>query len=86
VIFADEPAKWTGTSRFIKTARPSNEGQFTVSGLPPHARYLAVAVDFIEPGEAQNPDFLQRARTAASATFGLSAGDQRVLDLPLIIR
>jgi hypothetical protein len=47
---------------------------------------VAVAVDFIEPGEAQNPEFLKRARTAASATFGLSEGDQRNLDLPLIIR
>jgi hypothetical protein len=86
VIFPDEPAKWTTTSRFIKTARPAEGGQFTVRGLPPHARYLAVAVDFIEPGEAQNPDFLQRAKKAASASFALSAGDQRILDLPLVTR
>jgi hypothetical protein len=86
VIFADEPEKWTRTSRFIKTARPTSEGQFTVTGLPPHARYVAIALDFIEPGEAQNPEFLKRARTASSATFGLSEGTQRSLDLPLIIR
>jgi hypothetical protein len=86
IIFPDEPSKWTSTSRFIKTARPSEGGQFTVSGLPPHSRYLAVAVDFIEPGEAQNPDFLQRAKKAASASFGLSAGDQRILDLPVVTR
>jgi hypothetical protein len=86
VIFPDEPEKWTSTSRFIKTARPTEGGQFTVRGLPPHSRYLAVAVEFIEPGEAQSPEFLQRAKKAASATFGLSAGDQRILDLPVVTR
>jgi uncharacterized GH25 family protein len=86
VVFADDPSKWTGTSRFIKTARLTESGQFTVSGLPPHQRYLAVAVDFIEPGEPQSPDFLQRAKTAASASFSLSAGDQKILELPLVVR
>ena len=85
VVFADEPAKWTASSRFVKTARLTESGQFTVSGLPPHQRYLAVAVDFIEQDEAQNPEFLQRAKAAAS-TFSLSAGDQKVLDLPLVVR
>ncbi|MGH9239277.1 MAG: MSCRAMM family protein [Vicinamibacterales bacterium] len=85
VVFADDPAKWTAASRFVKTARLTESGQFTVSGLPPHQRYLAVAVDFIEQDEPQNPDFLQRAK-AAAATFSLSAGDQKVLDLPLVVR
>jgi hypothetical protein len=86
IIFPDEPSKWNSTSRFIKTARLTEGGQFTVRGLPPHARYLAVAVDFIEPGEAQSPEFLQRAKMAASAAFALAAGDQRILDLPLVTR
>ena len=87
VVFADEPAKWTGTSRFIKTARPTADGQFTIRGLPPHSRYVAVALDFIEPGETQNAEFLQRAKAASSAAaFSLSAGDQRILDLPLTAR
>ena len=87
VVFADDPAKWTGTSRFIKTARPTADGQFTIKGLPPHSRYVAVALDFIEPGEAQNAEFLQRAKTVSSAAaFALSAGDQRTLELPLTVR
>ena len=86
IVFPDEPSKWTSTSRFIKTARLTEGGQFTVRGLPPHPRYLAVAIDFIEPGEAQSPDFLQQAKKAAAASFGLAAGDQRILDLPLITR
>ncbi len=86
VIFADEPSKWTGMSRFVKTARLTDQGQFSVSGLPPHQRYLAVAVDYIEPGEPQTAEFLQRAKAAASVGFGLSAGDQRTIELPLLIR
>jgi len=85
LIFADDPAKWTAASRFIKTARLTDSGQFSVRGLPPHQRYLAVAVDFIEQDDPQNPDFLQRAKAAAS-TFSLSAGDQKALDLPLVVR
>ena len=86
VIFADDPTKWTGTSRFVKTARLADTGQFTVSGLPPHQRYLAIALDFIEPDEPQNPDFLQRAKATAATSFSLSAGDQKVLELPLVMR
>jgi hypothetical protein len=86
VIFADDPTKWTGTSRFVKTARLAETGQFTVSGLPPHQRYLAIAVDFIEPDEPQNPDFLQRAKATAATSFSLSAGDQKVVELPLVVR
>jgi len=86
LVFADEPSKWTGNSRFVRTARVGEEGQFTVSGLPPHSRYVAIALDYLETGEAQNPEFLQRAKVASSSSFTLSAGDQRTIDLPLVIR
>lgn len=86
VVFADEPSKWSSSSRFVKTARVGDDGRFTISGLPPHQRYLAVAVDYVESGEAQTPEFLQRAKAAASTSFGLVAGGQQVLDLPLVVR
>ena len=86
VVFADEPSKWSSSSRFVKTARVGDDGRFTISGLPPHQRYLAVAVDYVESGEAQSPEFLQRAKAAASNSFGLVAGGQQVLDLSLVVR
>jgi hypothetical protein len=86
LIFADEPAKWTSTSRFVRTARLSDDGQFSVTGLPPHSRYLALAIDYLEPGETQMAEFLQRAKAAATAAFGLSAGERTTLDLPLVKR
>ena len=86
LIFPDDPSRWASTSRFVKTTRLNENGQFSVTGLPPHSRYLAVAVDYIEPGETQNAEFLQKARTTATVTFGLTPGEQRVLEVPLIVR
>lgn len=86
VVFPDEPSKWTSTSRYVKTTGVGGDGRFSIRGLPPHSRYLALAVDFIEPGEAQNPEFLQRAKAAATGSFGLTDGGQQVLDLPLTVR
>ena len=86
VVFADEPAKWTGLSRFVKTARIGEDGRFSINGLPPHQRYIAIAIDYVEQGEATNPEFLQRAKGVANTSFALSAGGQQVLDLPLIVR
>ncbi len=86
VVFADDPTKWTGLSRFVKTARVGDDGRFSISGLPPHNRYLAVAIDYLEQGEAQNAEFLQRAKAVATSSFGLLAGGQQVLDLQLVVR
>ena len=86
VIFPDDPSRWASTSRFVKTTRLNENGQFSVAGLPPHSRYLAVAVDYIEPGETQNVEFLQKARATATVNFSLTPGEQRVLEVPLTVR
>ena len=52
VVFADDPAKWAFPSRFVKTGRADQQGQFRIKALPPDDRYLAVAVDYLEDGEA----------------------------------
>ena len=86
LILPDEPAKWTNSSRFIRAARIGDDGQFSVSGLPPYSRYLALAIDYFEDGDQQTPEFLQRAKAAATASFALSAGETRNLELPLVTR
>ncbi len=35
VVFADDPGKWEPNSRFIESARPDQQGRFTIRGLPP---------------------------------------------------
>ena len=57
IVFADEPEKWGPHSRFIESARPDQQGRFTIRSLPP-GRYVAIAVGYLEPGEEHDPDVL----------------------------
>ena len=61
-------------------ARANERGQFRITGLPPDERYFAVAVDFLEEGEEQDPQFLERLRSQAM-TFSLREGEQRSIYL-----
>ena len=85
VIFPDAPAKWAFPSRFVKTARPDQQGQFQIRALPPDDRYLAVAVDYLEDGEGTDPQFLEQMRTRGTR-FALGDGESKSLDLRVITR
>jgi hypothetical protein len=85
VVFADDPSKWTPVSRFVTTARPGANGQFTLRGLPPATRYLAIALDYVESGEPFDPEFLQRI-SARAASLSLAEGEKKPLDLDLVLR
>jgi len=57
VLFpADERLRYF-QSRFVRSARPDQEGKFRITTLPP-GEYLAVAVQGIEDGQAGDPEFL----------------------------
>jgi hypothetical protein len=46
-------------------------------------RYLAIAVDYLEEGDEENPDLLKEwARIATS--FTLADGEKRVVDLTVV--
>jgi hypothetical protein len=79
IAFADDPGKWGQQSRFIESARPDQQGRFSIRGLPP-GRYAAIAVDYLEPGEERDPELLDAWRQIAT-TFTLTEGETRVLDL-----
>jgi hypothetical protein len=81
VVFADDAAKWGPQSRFVASARPDQQGKFTIHGLPPGA-YVAIAVGFLEPGEERDPDLLQEWRSRGTR-FTLLEGETRPLDLKL---
>lgn len=84
VVFPDEPAKWGSRSRFIGSARPDQKGRFTIKGLPP-GRYIAIAVEYLEPGEERDPDLLEKWRPRGTG-FILSEGESHALDLKLAAR
>jgi hypothetical protein len=64
LVFADDPAKWTQDSRFVRAARPDQQGRYEIRGLPAGS-YLAVALDYIEDGMWNDPEFLQSLRDLA---------------------
>lgn len=80
VIFPADEARWTYQSRFVRAARPDQEGRFQIRGLPPYDRYLAVAVQGLEDGQAGDPEFLRRIRDQGT-DFTLGDGEMRALDL-----
>ena len=81
IAFADDPGKWGRHSRFIQAARPDQQGRFTIRGLPP-GKYVAIAVDYLEPGEERDPDLLAGWRPRGTI-FTLTEGETHALDLKL---
>lgn len=80
VVFPADDRLWTSMSRFIRVARPDQAGRYQIRGLPPHAEYLAVAVQGLENGQANDPEFLAGARAGATA-LKLERGETKVVDL-----
>ena len=85
VVFPDDPVRWAFPSRFVKTARADQQGQFRIRALPPDDRYLAVAVDYLEDGEGGDPQFLEQIRNRATP-FRLMEGESKGLDLKIVNR
>jgi hypothetical protein len=81
VIFARDRQKWESHSRSVRTARSDQDGRFRIGGLPPGV-YLAYAIDFVEPGQERDVEFLDRIQARATA-FELGEGETRMLNLKL---
>jgi 5-hydroxyisourate hydrolase-like protein (transthyretin family) len=81
IVFADDDGKWGPHSRFIESARPDQHGQFKIRGLPP-GKYVAIAVEYLEPGDERDPDLLAGWRRHGTP-LTLSEGETQVLDLKL---
>jgi Carboxypeptidase regulatory-like domain len=79
VLFADDREKWTPQTRFIRSVRPDQQAQFKIRGLPP-GRYIAVALDYIEPGEETNPETLEQLRSRGTS-LTLREGEMRAIEL-----
>jgi hypothetical protein len=82
VVFAKDAQRWGFMSRFFQTGRPDQDGRYKVKGLPA-GQYYAVAVDYVEPGEATDPEFLERIKTSA-ASLSLNDGETKTLDLRVV--
>lgn len=75
IVFADRPDKWFEGSRFVRAERPDQNGRYQIKGLPP-GDYLAVALDYIEEGAWNDPEYLAPLRQRAQK-ITLNAGRPR---------
>jgi hypothetical protein len=82
VIFADDPEKWTFPSRYVQAVRAARDGTFTLRALPPDESYLIVALDYLEQGEQQDPEFLATLR-AKARRVSLTEGEKKTVALTL---
>jgi hypothetical protein len=85
VVFADDVAKWTYPSRFVRTATADEKGRFRISGLPGGERYLAIATSYLDDGEHHDPEFLGRMRDVA-VRFDIADAETVTLDLKVLER
>ena len=81
VLFPEDEAQWTPTSRYFALGRPDQEGRFRIANLPP-ARYLAAAVQYLEPGDERNPEVLSQLRPDATE-LDIPEGETRSVTLRL---
>jgi hypothetical protein len=82
VVFPADDKLWTFQSRYIRAARPDQDGRYQITGLPPYDNYLIVAVQGLEDGQAGDPDFLSVIKANATG-LRLNEGDTKVSDIKL---
>ena len=82
VVFPANEKLWTYQSRFIRAARPDQEGKYRVASLPSPEQYLVVAVQGLEDGQAGDPEFLAAVRDSATK-FDLGEGETKAVDVKL---
>jgi osmotically-inducible protein OsmY len=82
IIFPEDADKLGPRSRFVRTARGDQEGQFKISGLPP-GEYLAAALDTMEEGAESDPEVLDRVRPS-SVPLRLTDEGKQTIGLKLI--
>ena len=79
VVFPEDAKLWGAQSRHVATARPNQNGTFSITGLPP-ARYLAAVVPSLENGMQNDAALLAQLRARAKS---LTLAEGQTLNLNL---
>jgi hypothetical protein len=79
VIFSEDTERWGETTAFVRTARPDQDGRYEIKGLPA-GDYLALALDYVQEGMWNDPEFLESLRQYAQR-FTLIEGGSHALSL-----
>ncbi len=81
LVFPTDERLWQPLSRHVKAARPDQNAEYRIDGLPP-ADYWLTAVESVQQGEWFDPRLLRQLSSSAMR-LSLSAGESRDLDLEL---
>jgi hypothetical protein len=81
IVQPAESKEGSAATRYVRTARPDQEGRFRIRALPP-GRYLAAAVESLEQGREWDPEFSRRVRESGTV-FTLTEGQTQALSLKL---
>ena len=82
LVFSSDSSQWAEDSRFVRAARPDQQGKYEIRGLPP-GEYLAAAIDYVEDGMWNDPEYLESIRGLAQR-FTLGDADTHALMLKLL--
>jgi hypothetical protein len=77
LLFPDDAEKWYETARTIRAARPDQQGRWEAKGLPA-GDYLAIALDYVEDGAWNDPEFLESLRRDARKVTLADGGSETV--------
>lgn len=78
VLFPADRAYWA-VPRRIRTAKPGQDGRYTINDIP-FGDYRVAAVSDIEPGDQNDPAFLEQL-VAASVAVTVRPGERKIQDL-----
>ena len=84
VVFPSNDKLWTYQSRFIKAARPDQDGRYRVTALPGPEDYLVIALQGLEDGQAGDPEFLASIKDLA-AKLEIGDGETKAVDVKLSV-
>ena len=79
LVFPVDSKRWKPNSRYMRAWRAAEDGRFRAAGLPPSDYYI-IALDKMEPGQNNDPEFLERIRPRATS-FSLVEGETKTLEL-----
>jgi hypothetical protein len=83
VILPEDTSRWREDSRTVRSARPDQHGEFSITGLPA-GKYLIAAVDYVQDGQWYDPEFLADLRPRAER-LSLAEAESKRIDLTVKI-
>jgi hypothetical protein len=83
LVFPSDADKWFENSKTIRATRPDQQGRWQAKGLPA-GEYLAIALDYVEDGAWNDPEYLETLRRDAQKVT-LSDGGSQTVALRVIV-